>query len=103
MRRQTFTDPTLAKLANDIYNRKVDGMQTRGIAEAYGISMNLAFRSLNKIVYGGVYSEDFPFGEFDEDMGGVRIQDGSTFTHGDDAEYSEGRTGSANHLVWFCN
>ena len=100
---RTPLSPEFKQLAIDVYNRRIDGVHTAWVADQYGISQARALRMLKAIVSGLVYDPDYPFGEYCNKMCGVTVFDGSTFTFGDDADFSEGRRGAANHYIWFCN
>jgi hypothetical protein len=93
----------LTQLAIDIYNRNIDGVPTAWVADHYGISHSRVLKALKGVVKGDVYAPDYPFGEYCDNMCGVAVADGSTFTYGDDADFGEGRRGAANHYIWFCN
>lgn len=102
--RKPFQDKSLISLAIDIYNRRIDGFETGWAAKQYSVDRRKILRALTEISSGQIFDrEAYPFGAYDPSMCGVSVCDGSTFTHGDSAEFSEGRRGAANHYVWFCN
>jgi hypothetical protein len=101
--RKGFKNSTDREIAVDVWMRRVDGLTTQDVASRYGISRQKALKILKQIQAGEIWHPDYPFGLFDEFMSGVEVCDGSTFTHGDSAEYMEGKRGASNHYVWFCN
>jgi hypothetical protein len=83
-----------------VWRGEIDQMKTAEIALAYGVPRYNMLRLLHKIVAGT--SKDPRFVR-DEEIGGVKVADGSTFTYGSlslNGDY--GTESGPRHFVWFC-
>jgi hypothetical protein len=93
-------EPNLVALAIDIYKSKIDGWTTKMVAAEYGVSQAKALKNLMAIAKGEIYAPQYPFGDYCNNMCGVEIADGSTFTYGDNADFAEGKRRN-NQYNWF--
>ena len=75
------------QIASAVWEGHIDGLQTRDVANRWGISTAQALKILKGIVEGK--NKSFPF-EYDEYFKGVRVKDGTCFVQGDDPAHSEG-------------
>lgn len=87
-------------ICDAVWDGQINQMLTREVAEQFGCSTASALHTLQSIVSGE--SEDKRF-TINEEIGGVFISDGSTFTHSDGDTLAQNRdaTHSPRHYVWF--
>jgi len=86
------------KILDDIWLRKLDGMTTREVATAYGITLTAARKFLYSVVNGVSVDERFIVAG-----SGVLVSDGALFTVGhQNLELNGAHTpDSLHHCVWF--
>lgn len=89
-------------LKEDIWNRKIDQMSTKEIADLYEMSQAKALRLLKDVASGKSGDNRFVY---DEERQGVKIADGSIFTYGpvDKEGGSYTNRKSVKHYIWFCS
>lgn len=87
------------EIAKAVWEGKIDGWNTRMVSDEFEVSVPKALTILKKICAGKCTSFPFVRGEYEEEMGGVGVEDGRTFVWGENADYSEGH--GKRHHNWF--
>ncbi len=84
------------EIAEAVWEGRIDGWNTRMVADEFSISVPKALRILKKICSGK--NTSFPFIYLD-DYTGVEVKDGTVFVWGENADYLEGK--GTRHHNWF--
>ena len=93
---------TEVRLRNAIWDRNIDQMTTKEVADRFRISQRKALRLLKEIASGKSRDKRFVY---DEERQGVIVSDGSIFTYGpadiEGGSYTSKK--SVKHYIWFCS